>query len=357
MDQEYTERLSKIEKELERWLPKNQEAALNTPWAEQVFTCAGKKAGLEAIKALTDPLNDMLSRGGKRWRPLLMTLVCETLGGGNAAIPLTPAVEFAHNASLIHDDIEDDSAERRGQPAIHKIYGLDTAVNSASFFYFLSTCCIENAADTPNIKEQIYKFWMEYMRRLHLGQAMDINWHRNISVIPEIEEYFLMCRMKTGSLARLAAELGAYIARTPANKTTPQKAIQMIGEAADMMGVGFQILDDVKNLTTGIPGKRKGDDFVEGKKSLPILLYLKKYPEMHNKILYCFHVAKREGTRAPEVEELIGNMTAAGVFIEAEEKAVSLLGEMQKAVCSDEISHLINENSRSLLAGFIKLIS
>ena len=355
MDQEYIQRLSKIEKELEHWLPKDQEAA-HPAWAEQLFTGTGKNTSAQSIKTLTTPLVDMLSRGGKRWRPLLMTLVCETLGGGDAAIPLTPAVEFAHNASLIHDDIEDDSEERRGKPAIHKIHGIDTAINSGSFFYFLSSCCIENCA--LQNKEHIYKFWFEYMRRLHLGQAMDINWHRNISFVPEIDEYFLMCKMKTGSLARLAAELGAYIAGL--SHPAAHETIQLLGEAADMMGIGFQILDDVKNLTTGIPGKRRGDDIVEWKKSLPILLYMNKYPERRDKVFYCYHVAKREGTRAPEVEELIKHLTEAGVFDEAKEKAMTLLGEIKRVTNSDVITAgkiPINENSRSLLNSFEKLIN
>ena len=359
MDQEYIQRIAKIDKELERWLPADD------TWVQRVFTGTGINAGpqysqseqlKQSIKSLTSPLEDILSRGGKRWRPLLMTLVCEALGGGEAALPLTPVVEFSHNASLIHDDIEDNSEERRGKPAIHKIYGLDTAINSGSFFYFLSSFCIENCV--LKNKEQIFKFWTEYMRRLHLGQAIDISWHRDISIIPEIEEYFLMCRMKTGSLARLAAELGAYIASVSTENSALQKIICKLGEAADMIGVGFQILDDVKNLTTGIPGKRKGDDITEGKKSLPILLYLKKYPERRDRVFYCFHVAKYEGTRAPEVEELIENLAAAGTFKEAEEKAASLLNEMKNVIYSDEISKIagINENGRKLLDGFVKLI-
>jgi len=363
MDQEYTQKLSGIETELERWLPKNK---IDTAWLNQVFASMGgrtEKLLFQSLEALKTPLDDILSRGGKRWRPLLMTLVCEMLGGGAAAVPLTPAVEFAHNASLIHDDIEDGSDERRGKPAIHKIYGIDTAINSGSFFYFLSSCCIENCAFQN--KEQIFKIWMEYIRRLHLGQAMDINWHSNVLIIPEIEDYLLMCRMKTGSLARLAAELGAYAAGAHTGKTIPQEAIRLLGEAADMMGIGFQILDDVKNLTTGIPGKRKGDDIVEGKKSLPVLLYLNKYPERRERVFYCFHMAKREGTTAPEVEELTENLKATGIFTEAEEIAAALLNEIEIAVNSDEISNLagepwninINENSRGLLSGFIELIS
>jgi len=138
MDQEYTERLNKIEAELKNWLPDTADSA----WAEKIFPGTMGKISADSVHFLTAPLTDILSRGGKRWRPLFMTLVCETLGGGDSAIPLSPLLEFCHNASLIHDDIEDDSDERRGQPAIHKIYGIDTAVNSGSFFYFLSSCCL-----------------------------------------------------------------------------------------------------------------------------------------------------------------------------------------------------------------------
>jgi len=281
---EYTGRLEKIEAELKRWLPDNLsgsmvgslpsslQASERSTWAEKLFPGVAKKVSAESINILLEPLKDVLSRGGKRWRPLLMTLVCESLGGGDASVPLSPLVEFTHNASLIHDDIEDDSDERRGKPAVHKIYGVDSAINAGSFYYFLSTCCIENLQDDIS-KVHVYKLWTECSRRLHLGQSMDINWHRNFSIVPKIEEYYLMCGMKTGSLARLAAELGSYAAGAP-----PETA-QKLGEAAEKLGIGFQILDDVKNLTTGIPGKKRGDDVVEGKKSLPDLLYLHNYPE------------------------------------------------------------------------------
>jgi len=346
MDQEYTQRISKIEAELRRWLPETADSN----WAEKVFPGIGDKTNEESRKALTEPLYDMLTRGGKRWRPLLMTLICEIYGGGDSAIPLTPLIEFSHNASLIHDDIEDESDERRGKPAIHKTYGVDTAINSGSFFYFLSSCCL-NSGNIEN-KEYIYKLWMERMLALHLGQAMDIDWHRNISVIPSIDEYYLMTAMKTGSLARLAAELGAHIAGAP------QEAVKILGKAAQKMGIGFQILDDLKNLTTGIPGKKRGDDIVEGKKGLPVLLYLEKYPDKKEKVFYSFHIAKREGTRAPEVEDFLEALNESGVFPETEEKGHTFLNEAMDVFNTYEYPGCsINQNGRALLNGFFKLIS
>jgi len=351
MDQEYIERLSKIEKELEHWLPENPD----NEWVKNAFPNLGQDADESSLLSLITPLRELLFRGGKRWRPLLMTLVCETLGGRDAAVPLTPIVEFSHNASLIHDDIEDESDMRRGKPSIHKLFGIDTAINSGSFFYFLAACCIDKYTQQENSligREQIYKLWHDCMRRLHLGQAMDINWHRNVSTVPTIDEYFLMCKLKTGSLARLATELGAHAAGA-----SPEVVRQLV-EATDKMGIGFQVLDDVKNLTTGIPGKKLGDDVVEGKKGLPVLLYMHKYPEKRERIFYYFHVAKHEGVRAPEIEELIDTLKSADIFKEAEEKGISFLRETKEIYGAKAFAGLpINENARKLLDGFIDLIS
>jgi octaprenyl-diphosphate synthase len=168
---------------------------------------------------------------------------------------------------------------------------------------------------------------------------MDINWHQDISYIPAIEEYFLMCGMKTGSLARLAAELGSFAAGA-----SPETARQL-GDAAEKLGIGFQILDDVKNLTTGNPGKKRGDDIIEGKKSLPVLLFLHKSPENQTKLFYCFHVAKNEGINVPEVEDLIETLISTGILAEAEEKGRSLINEAREVF-----------GSHALFGGFFDLI-
>ena len=358
MDKEYTEQIKKIEAELDKWLPgflgsggldSAKATSADSLWAQEEFPEAVKRITDESLRVLLTPGKDILSRGGKRWRPLLMTLVCESLGGGDAALPLTPLVEFSHNAALIHDDIEDESDERRGKPAIHKIYGVDTAINSGSFLYFLSLSCIEFYKGEN--KALYYKLWAECMRGLHLGQAMDISWHRKVSFIPAVEEYFVMCGLKTGSLSRLAAEIGAYVAGAS------EEVAQKFGDTAEKLGIGFQILDDVKNLTTGIPGKKRGDDLVEGKKSLPILLYLTRYPERREQVYYCFHTAKINGPAAPEVEELINNLTNVGVIKESEENAYSLLEEARNLFSSLEAtSSAMNKRGRILLNGLIDAI-
>jgi len=349
MTQKYTRRLEEIEAELDRWLP--AEAGLD--WAAGIFPDLGGELGVEHFQALAAPGKDLISRGGKRWRPLLMTLVCETFGGGDAALPLAPLVEFCHNASLIHDDIEDNSDERRGGPAVHIAYGVDTAINTGCFLYFLALACIDTwAAGLPGryelsaekaqaCKADLYSLWAGYLRKLHLGQAVDIRWHRDAGIIPSLEEYYAMCKLKTGCLARFAAELGVFAAG--AVSRAPAEARELY-EAAEKLGVGYQILDDVKNLTGGIRGKKRGDDVVEGKKSLPMILYLQRYPEKKDQVLNCFHIARRGGVAMAEVEELIRVFYTAGVLTEADERGRALIEEARSvfAARADSLAGLID---------------
>ena len=291
-----------------------------------------------------------------------MTLICEALGGGDAALPLVPLVELPHNASLIHDDIEDNSDERRGRPAAHLIYGIDTAINGGCFLYFLPLACMDEWKVPAELKERVYSAWGEHMRRLHLGQAMDIAWHRDFASRPSPEEYILMCRLKTGALARLAAVLGVY-AGLPGSAVRQDQATGLsavLGDAAEKLGVGFQILDDVKNLTCGIPGKKRGDDIVEGKKSLPVLLYLNRSPEAGTLAARCFTAARAGGTGVSEVEEFIEALNAAGALEEAEKQGRALIAEAGN-VFSPPFKAFPNREdcaeARLLLSGFTALIS
>jgi octaprenyl-diphosphate synthase len=277
-------------------------------------------------------------------------------------LPLSPLVEFCHNASLIHDDIEDDSTERRGKPAVHLLYGLDMAVNSGCFLYFLPLTCIDNWPAPSERKNTLYAVWGENMRRLHLGQSLDIAWHRDAEYLPAIDDYYTMCRLKTGVLARFAALTGCLAANT--DNTPCGDTARLAGEAAENLGVGFQIIDDVKNLTTGIPGKKRGDDIVEGKKSLPVILYLNGGETAAEKgrrlrfVIDCFSAAKKGGTDADEVEKLIAALAAAGAIQQAAGRGHALIADAKAAfqAISGEASPSEAE-ARELLSGLPDLIS
>jgi octaprenyl-diphosphate synthase len=283
---------------------------------------------------LAGPLKDMLSRGGKRWRPLLSLLVCEGLGGSDAVLPLLPLVEFSHTASLIHDDIEDNSPLRRGKPACHIIYGNDAAINAGSFLYFLASACIDTwQIDTwqasPVKKARVFSLWTDYMRRLHTGQAYDIHWHRHFALIPSVDDYLRMCGMKTGCLAAFAVELAGVAAF--ADDPEAEDALSYGGtlalcEAARDLGIAFQIIDDAKNLRGDIAGKKRGDDIVEGKKSLPVILFLADKGEAERRLVEeAFETARRDGVDSPAVERLIAALEEAGSIARAELKGNALL--------------------------------
>jgi octaprenyl-diphosphate synthase len=271
---------------------------------------------------LVEPIRDMLNRGGKRWRPLLSLLVCEGSGGENAVLPLLPLVEFSHTASLIHDDIEDNAPLRRGKPACHVIYGNDTAINVGSFLYFLASACIDTWPEKAEKKAGVFSLWTDYLRRLHTGQACDIHWHNHFTLIPTVDEYLEMCAMKTGCLAAFAVDLACFVCGVAMEgKTT-------LCNAARDLGVGFQIIDDVKNLRGGIAGKKRGDDIVEGKKSLPIILFLEHRREAELRLVKeIFLSARTEGIDSSAVERLIAAMENAGAIDRAQERGNMLLNK------------------------------
>jgi octaprenyl-diphosphate synthase len=352
MDSEYTRRLAKIEAVLNAFLPEQPDGS----WVDRTFPGLPLPVPPALTRSLTLPGWDLVSLGGKRWRPLLSTLICEALGGGDAALALVPLVELPHNASLIHDDIEDNSDERRGKAAAHILYGTDTAINAGCFLYFLPLGCIDDWDAPLELKNQVHRLWGEYMRRLHLGQAMDIAWHRSgLSSPPGLPEYDLMCRLKTGCLARFAAVLGVYGAASAGSVASVDigALTETLGAAAEKLGVGFQILDDVRNLTTGNPGKKRGDDIVEGKMSLPALIYL--HDRNHDTFdavalaSRCFAAARAGGVGAPEVEELIAEMDGSGALEEARERGLALIREARET--------LSIAGSGGLIAGLIDSIS
>ena len=275
--------------------------------------------GLDGAAALAAeieaPGRDLLALGGKRWRPLLLALSCRMCGGGeDPAIALAPVVELAHNGSLIIDDIEDGADLRRGAPAAHLRHGLDLAINAGNLLYFLPAGHLAAAGLDTAVELQVHRLYGAAMLRLHYGQGLDILWHRAPKRMPAIPEYFAMCRAKSGSLAGLAAALGATAARAP------EAVVTLLGDAGEEFGVCFQIIDDVRNLTTGNPGKRRGDDLVEGKKSLPVILYCNRDPAARRRLvtlLAACSSADSVDAAGDMVEEAISLMEGAGVIKEA----------------------------------------
>ena len=320
-------RIDRIEKQLKTILPEIVDSA----WINTVAGDTIDSPTLEYYREMCRPALDLINRGGKRWRPLLLVMIAEAVGGADAAdsaYPLTPIVEFPHTGSLIIDDIEDNSDWRRGDVAAHKKFGMDISINAGNLLYYLPTVCIDLSPLSSDLKLSMYTIYAKYLRRVHLGQGLDIVWHRDPDLFPSVQEYLQMCRFKTGCLAGMSAELGAAAAGGSVDQ------IISSGRLAEKIGVGFQIRDDVQNLTTGNPGKQRGDDIVEGKKSLPVLLHVKMHPEDKEHISRLFSAAGRAGVASAgrEIEEAIGIITASGALGNAADIAENMLKEAMEEV-------------------------
>lgn len=327
-----------IEKKLKEFLPNT----ISDNWKKTNFGILPDSVLQMHINELLEPCNSLLSLGGKRWRPVLQVL-CSMMVSNvkkgkvdiSESLSLTPLVEFVHTASLIHDDIEDGADTRRGKPAAHISYGLDVALNAGSWLYFVAPTAIDNLSISNEQKNIYYSLFMTELRRLHLGQAMDIYWHRNPEIFPSIDEYKAMVQNKTGTLSCLAVQTGVL-----AGGGSKEEAI-LAGNIARGIGEGFQILDDVQNITTGNPGKKRGDDIVEGKKSLPVLMHIKENPSDKKTISLYFKNAKKDGIISEDVENCISLLEKGGCIQKAFNKGQSLVKEK-----SLELVHLFENNSQ-----------
>ena len=337
--------LTQIETELNRVFP----ASFDQNWIDWMLDCSAEAADKHVFNQFCEPAKDLLARGGKRWRPLLMMLTAKMLGGEPAlelAGKLVSLIEMPHNGTLIIDDIEDKSDLRRGKPAVHLLYGEDFSINAGNLLYFLPTKVLDEVLLEDSVKLRIYQIYARYMRRVHLGQGMDISWHHDNTKIPTLEEYELMCRLKTGCLAAMGSEVGAAVA------VDDMDIVRKAGHIAETIGVGFQILDDVINLEKGNPGKRQGDDIVENKKSLPIILYANANPDQHDYLFSALQFAQISGYEkaSDSIIALIKKIKDSGALEKAKGRAFELFGQ-----AFDEIHALYPPSSeRDFLLAMIK---
>ncbi|MCW3983258.1 MAG: polyprenyl synthetase family protein [Candidatus Bathyarchaeota archaeon] len=229
-------------------------------------------------KAISEPIWDMLDRGGKRWRPALFLLICEALGKkSDYCLDFSIIPEVIHNGTLVIDDIEDSSEVRRGKPCSHKIYGVDIAINVGNAMYYLPLLplMVNRSKLSAEAQRDVYEIYVQEMVNLSMGQAMDIAWHRGIANADALseEDYLQMCAYKTGTLARMSAKMAAVLAGADS------KLVEKLGRLAECIGVAFQMQDDILDLTGEEFAKSKGcvgGDISEGKRSLLVIYTLQK---------------------------------------------------------------------------------
>lgn len=195
--------------------------------------------------ALLDPARDILRRSGKGFRARLLEHAWNLAGGAPGELPelLPVTIEVLHVGSLVIDDIEDDSSLRRGAPALHRLYGLPLALNTANWLYFLAFAFISRLPLEPGLRLALYEDVSLGLLRCHQGQALDISVSVTSLARSDVPDTVsTTTRLKTGGLMGLASALGARAAGA-----SPE-VVEAIREFGTGVGVGLQMLDDWSSL-------------------------------------------------------------------------------------------------------------
>ena len=217
------------------------------------------QSDVPVIPALAEHL---IAAGGKRLRPLLTIAAARALdGGGGNAQKLAAAVEFIHTATLLHDDVVDGSEMRRSKVAAHLIWGAPSSVLVGDFLFARA---FELMVETDSL------------RALHIlarasaviseGEVLQLTRSRDLEL--EQSVYLEIVRAKTAELFAAAAESGAVSAGAAEAEITAMRAYGL------NLGLAFQLVDDALDYggSSEALGKNAGDDFREGKVTLPLLL-------------------------------------------------------------------------------------
>lgn len=205
---------------------------------------------------------------GKRVRPLLCLLCCEAVGGDwRRAVPAAAALELVHNFSLIHDDIEDQSATRRGRTALWKEWGLAHGVNTGDAMQMLSRLALLRLEGHGYGDRDILRavaVLSDCGLALTHGQYLDISGENDLTM--NEDRYLSMIGYKTASLLSASAMMGALLGGGEAQ-------VERYREFGWNLGMSFQMFDDLLGIwgDPAVTGKPAGDDLLSRKMTLPVI--------------------------------------------------------------------------------------
>lgn len=251
----------------------------------------------------------LIEHGGKRLRPYMVIKSCQILGGTiRDAMPAAAAIEMIHNFTLVHDDIMDDDEVRHGVPTVHIKFGMPVGILAGDLLFSKAFETISH----PYLKTS-KKMGLYLVARLAKactdvceGQVLDISMAKS-NRIPTENQYINMIEKKTSSLFVASCAMGAI----SADKTIED--VNRLSTFGKNLGIAFQIIDDLIGVIgdSRITKKPVGNDIREGKKSLPILMALKKAKgQERTKILKVFgnKLASKN-----EVEQAVATISSLGI--------------------------------------------
>jgi geranylgeranyl diphosphate synthase, type I len=290
-----------------------------------------------------ESLDDVKNRGGKRIRPLLVLLCANAVSGDwLQALPAASAVEFIHNFSLIHDDIQDNSELRRGRKTVWVKWGIAQAINAGDLMFtigHLSMLHLEPDLDSV-IVMKASELLLQSCVFLTRGQYRDISYENRDDI--SLDDYWNMIGGKTAALLGCSAKLGALIGK--ADKNLCDK-FHSFGYS---LGLAFQIQDDWLGIwgDSALTGKAIDSDLVAGKKTLPILYGLSKNGDFAKR----WNKGSITADEVPLLSEILINEGAQqyteAMVIQETEKAKEFL---VKAVKNPEMEQPLMELTQLLL--------
>ena len=208
----------------------------------------------------------IISAGGKRLRPALLLLCCGALGfEGQQRFNMAAVVEFIHTATLLHDDVVDDSAMRRGSPTANARFGNPASVLVGDFLY---SRAFQMMVDTQSMR--IMAVLADATNIIAEGEVMQLMNMHNAGL--DEAGYLQVIRSKTAKLFEASARVGAILSGASAPL---EEACAQYGQA---LGTAFQVIDDVLDYTgdAAVMGKNLGDDLREGKATLPLIAAMQR---------------------------------------------------------------------------------
>ncbi|MBQ9677478.1 MAG: polyprenyl synthetase family protein [Prevotella sp.] len=276
---------------------------------------------------LSQVLTHIRQRGGKRMRPILILLTAKNYGGvSHVTQHAAVGLELLHTASLVHDDVVDESGERRGQASVNATYNNKVAVLVGD--YILSTALL-SVAKTGN--QRIVEYLAELGRTLAAGEILQLSNIQNQEISEEV--YYQVINQKTAALFEACAAIGAISAGAS------DEEIKKAAKFGQTLGLMFQIRDDIFDYYDSKEiGKPTGNDMTEGKLTLPVIYALNNtdFESMH--------------TLARKVKEGTINQDEIAVLVEFTkqqggiEYAEQRMQEFSK-ICMDYINSSVKEKA------------
>ncbi|MGD9408674.1 MAG: polyprenyl synthetase family protein [Thiohalocapsa sp.] len=300
---------------------------------------------------LYDLVADYPARGGKMMRPTLCIAAARAFGARvEEALDSAVAIELLHNALLIHDDIEDESEERRGRPTLHQLHGVPLALNAGDMLILLGLRPLLENIDRlgPRLAKAILLDARRMARESAEGQAMELGWRQDNVTDLRDADYLEMVLKKTCWLATiLPSRIGALIGSRGRAPLTP------LVRFGFFLGAAFQIQDDLLNLIADARyGKERCGDLYEGKRTLMLLhTYRQAVPDERVRI-DALLAAPRPEKRAEDIAWLRGLMERGDSIAYARSIAHGLAGAAlhELDVC---FGHLPDSRDKRFVHGLV----